>query len=176
MGFFVYIHTAPNKKRYVGITAMNPKQRWKGGCGYRSNHHFYAAIKKYGWKNFTHQVFEVSSEEAMYCNEQELIELFMTNNPKYGYNKSAGGEKSSFGCSRSLSQETKLKISISNIGKHGKGMGRERQTEETKNKIRDAQKGHAKPQYKWLTPVGEIVGMSIQNAKRFHPDWVKIND
>ena len=150
MGFFVYIHTAPNKKRYVGVTHMNPKKRWDCGRGYKQNKHFYAAIQKYGWENFTHQVFEVPSEEAMYRNEQELIELFMTNNPKYGYNKSIGGEKSSFGCK--FSEEAKKKLSDAHrrnpiwVGKH--------HTEETKQKISEAKKGHKLPE-EWKHKIGE---------------------
>ena len=48
--YFVYMHTSPNNKRYIGITSYtNPKRRWKGGYGYHKNDYFYRAIQKYGW-------------------------------------------------------------------------------------------------------------------------------
>lgn len=39
MSYYVYIHTCPNGKRYVGITTKNPKYRWSKGNGYKPNKH-----------------------------------------------------------------------------------------------------------------------------------------
>ena len=52
----VYVHTAPNGKRYVGITRQKLNRRWRYGEGYKRCVYFYKAIKKYGWDNITHQV------------------------------------------------------------------------------------------------------------------------
>ena len=43
--FSVYVHIAPNGKRYYGITSREPHRRWGNGNGYRQNRHFYNAIK-----------------------------------------------------------------------------------------------------------------------------------
>lgn len=108
MKFYVYIHTSPSKKRYVGVTSQHPETRWKKGWGYERQKHFFAAIQKYGWDNFIHQVFEVPSREAMFQNEKELIELFKTNDPRFGYNTSSGGEKTPAGWH--LSKDSKQKM------------------------------------------------------------------
>ena len=100
--FYVYVHTCPNGKRYVGCTTQTkPEYRWQEGRGYWYNKHFYSAILKYGWDNFEHEVFEVESEEEMYRKEIELISFYHSNDPEYGYNNSTGGEHSSLGCIRS---------------------------------------------------------------------------
>lgn len=46
----VYCFTAPNGKRYVGITSLKPEYRWNEGKGYKHNHHLYNAIKNMGGK------------------------------------------------------------------------------------------------------------------------------
>lgn len=123
----VYIHISPSNKYYVGITSLeNPQIRWRYGYGYKYNSHFWNAIKKYGWNNFQHEIFanHLTKDEA--CNmEITLIKLLKSNNNKYGYNKSSGGEYGRAGIK--LSEETKEKIRQSNIGK--------RASEETKRKI-----------------------------------------
>lgn len=99
--YFVYMHTSPNNKRYVGITSYtNPKRRWKGGYGYHKNDYFYRAIQKYGWDNFKHEILAsgLSKEDA--CKmEIELIEKYKTRHPEFGYNYSKGGETSE-GCGK----------------------------------------------------------------------------
>ena len=101
--FYVYVHTCTaNGKRYVGCTTQaRPELRWQRGRGYQHNDHFYRAILKHGWNNFQHEVFEVESEEEMYRKEVELISFYHSNDPRYGYNHSSGGEKSASGCIRS---------------------------------------------------------------------------
>ena len=54
--YYVYKHTSPNNKIYIGITGQNPEKRWQSGIGYVGNTHFANAIKKYGWKNFKHEI------------------------------------------------------------------------------------------------------------------------
>lgn len=123
----VYIHISPSNKYYVGITSQeDPRIRWRHGNGYKYNLHFWNAIKKYGWENIQHEIFasQLTKDEA--CNmEITLIKVLQANNHKYGYNKSSGGEYSRAGIK--LSDETKEKISQSNMGK--------RASEETKRKI-----------------------------------------
>lgn len=90
----VYIHTAPNGKRYVGITSQEKLYRRTGsnGDGYKTQQLFWRAIQKYGWNNFTH---EIVADNLTECDalkmEIELIEHYKTTNPNYGYNISVGG-------------------------------------------------------------------------------------
>ena len=87
----VYCHTAPNGKRYVGIS-NNPEKRWNNGEGYIKNYLFYRAIKKYGWDAFKHEILydnltlkQAGELEKKIINEWNLL------NPQYGYNLREGG-------------------------------------------------------------------------------------
>ena len=93
MGYSVYKLTAPNGKVYIGITSRKPENRWKNGKGYYQNKHLYSAIIKYGWENFTHDVLvsDISKETA--CEmEKTLVAMFRSNDARFGYNNSEGGE------------------------------------------------------------------------------------
>lgn len=107
--FYVYVHVCPNGKRYVGITAASkPEYRWgKNGEKYKGQL-FERAIRKYGWSNITHEVFEVDSAEEMYRKEVELISFYHSNDPEYGYNLSGGGESGHSGCRYSEEHRKKL--------------------------------------------------------------------
>ena len=114
--FYVYIHTCPNGKKYVGLTTTEPKKRWASGWGYKNNSHFTRAIQKYGWNNIEHQVFEVDTKEEMFFLEKYFIAYYQTNKNEFGYNKSSGGENGGMGCHRSI--ETRHKLSESHKGMH----------------------------------------------------------
>ena len=104
--YTLYLHTNLfNNKKYVGITSLNPFQRWKNGLGYKKNEHFYRAIQKYGWKNFKHEILEkdLTLEQANQ-KEKNLIALLKSNNPNYGYNIQEGGDHAP------QTEETKEKI------------------------------------------------------------------
>lgn len=91
--YILYKHTSPSKKVYIGITKRLPEQRYNYGHGYRGNPHFFNAIKKYGWNNFSHEVLESGlSEEEAKKREIELISLYDSTNPSKGYNRSPGGD------------------------------------------------------------------------------------
>ena len=114
--YIVYIHTNKRDgKRYVGITCQSPNRRWRNGNGYYENDHFYRAICRDGWENFTHEIVlaGVSKEEA--CQkEKELISLYKSNDERFGYNKSTGGENPSEGTI--MSAEAKAKMSKAHKG------------------------------------------------------------
>lgn len=107
MRYWVYVHTCPNGKKYVGCTKqISPNRRWLKGRGY-SSQFFGKAILKYGWDNITHEVFEVETEEKMYQKEAELVLLYRSNNPLFGYNCTEGGE----GCpGHTVSEEAREKM------------------------------------------------------------------
>ena len=112
----VYMHTSPSGKVYVGITCQPTYARWKNGNGYKNNKHFYNAIIKYGWDNFEHQIIlENVSKETACAVEIELISKYRSNQFKYGYNRSTGGEFAAIGVPKSA--ETRSKISNSLKGR-----------------------------------------------------------
>lgn len=87
MNFKVYMHIAPNNKKYVGITQQKLYKRWQNGSAYHHNKHFTNAILKYGWDNFEHIVIAENLNKEDACKlEQKLIKKYKTNNRKYGYN------------------------------------------------------------------------------------------
>lgn len=91
----VYVHVnLINGKKYVGITTMNPpEKRWQNGYGYYRNAHFTNAIKKYGWNNFAHFVLYENIPIKIAKNIEEiLIQEHFTHDPRFGYNKTMGGE------------------------------------------------------------------------------------
>ena len=89
--YCVYKHTTPNNKVYIGMTGVNPLQRWSNGEGYAGQPKFYKAILKYGWDNIRHEIVYsgLTMEEA--CEkEKEQIEKY--GSVRNGYNCSTGGE------------------------------------------------------------------------------------
>lgn len=90
----LYKHTSPSNKVYIGITSQLPKVRWgKNGANYKTNKYFNNAITKYGWDKFKHEIiFSNLSEFDAKELEIEYIAKFNSNNQKYGYNLTIGGE------------------------------------------------------------------------------------
>lgn len=166
--YVVYKHTSPSGKVYIGITRQNPRVRWGNGNNYSSNRHFSQAIKKYGWKNFRHEIlFSCLSEQDAKNEEIRQIALYDSTNPNNGYNITYGGESGSgyhhsdearSKISKAMrgrvspmrgrphSADSKAKISASNKNKvRRKGF---HLSEETKSKISEANKGIPRPKSK----------------------------
>ena len=162
----VYKHTTPSGKVYIGITSRQHNTRWKKGKGYMTQL-FGRAVRKYGWENIKHEVLKqgLSKEEAKYW-ERRYIAKYKSNNPKYGYNQTPGGD-----LRNPLSEEAKMRISFSNYGrKHG------RPSKATRRKISKAlignQNGKAGRKvrcimtgqvFNTLKEAGEYFGVSSQN-------------
>lgn len=141
--FSVYVHISPSNKYYVGITCQIPERRWRSdGGAYKNNSYFWNAIQKYGWDNFQHEIIAQNLTRDEACNfEIVLIKKLKSNNYKYGYNRSSGGEvNQGFTLSketreklsnalkgRKLSEKQRLALINANIGRH--------RSEETKKKI-----------------------------------------
>lgn len=132
MSYIVYRHITPSGKSYVGITGQKPKRRWQNGYGYIDNNYFWKAICKYGWNNIKHEIlYSNLTQEEAFQKEIESISKFKSNDRKFGYNLSTGGESGNAGVR--LSEETKEKLRIANTGKIP--------TEETRKKLSIALKG-----------------------------------
>ena len=92
MSYYVYKHTFPNDKVYIGITCMEPEERWNGGKGYIGQSVMLKAILEFGWDNIEHEiVYEGLSEEEAEQKEIELIAKYNSNDSNFGYNVSDGG-------------------------------------------------------------------------------------
>jgi group I intron endonuclease len=132
--YTVYLHTnLIDGKRYVGITSRKTSLRWGvDGRGYKhnSNSHFWNAIKKHGWSNFSHEVLNegLTLEEA-FKMEHDISERFQTTNPEFGYNMMAGT-----GGNFSVSEETRKKFRETRRGENNRMYGR-KHSEETKAKL-----------------------------------------
>lgn len=85
--FYVYVHTVPNGKIYVGQT-KDVLKRWNNGEGYVGNRLFYKDITIYGWNNIKHEIIaEYEDCEAALKLEAVLIALLKAENENYGYNQ-----------------------------------------------------------------------------------------
>lgn len=85
--YYVYIHTLPNGKIYVGQTKQ-PVRRWNNGDGYVDNEELYNAIQKFGWNNIKHEIigaFESLVDARIY--EALLIFHLNSEDGQTGYNK-----------------------------------------------------------------------------------------
>lgn len=116
--YTVYKHICPNNKIYIGITGQNPFKRWKNGLGYKRSKHFFNAILKYGWDNIKHEILYAGLTKEEACEkETELIAQYKSNQKKFGYNLSVGGESGAKGSHHTFSDEHKRKMSEAHRGK-----------------------------------------------------------
>lgn len=97
--YCIYVHTNKiNGKKYVGLTSSpDPNRRWGNGKGYgKKQPVFHAAIQKYGWENFDHEVLLTGLTRYMACKMEsyyiEKLETFIGEHPDKGYNMTKGGE------------------------------------------------------------------------------------
>ena len=135
--YCVYIHVNKiNNKKYVGITKTSLIKRWgKNGSGYTRSKKsiFGCAIEKYGWENFTHEIFTTNISKERACRlEIILIETLRTRDKRYGYNVQKGGQLGNAGVV--FSEESIAKMRKAKIGK--------RLPEEHKKNISVGLKGH----------------------------------
>ena len=156
----MYKHTTPSGKIYIGITQQRPEARWLCGHGYKSNTHFYKAIKKYGWNNITHEIIKEGLTQTQAEDlEKKLILKYKSHDKDRGYNKALGGHalsvesRKKIGTTRRargytswtkgkhLSEETKAKISRANTGK------RHTLSDEARKNIAAAKTGDKNPNY-----------------------------
>ena len=127
--YFVYIHINKiNKKVYVGITKQIPENRWANGKGYKDSPRFWNAICKYGWDNFEHKILYSNLTQKEACAyESLLINKYNSNNAKYGYNLTSGGEKHYI-----FTDEVREKLSQQKIGEKNPMFGTHKTKEQKK--------------------------------------------
>lgn len=161
MAFSVYMHVLPDGKRYVGLTSIKPSYRFNYGRGYKGNKQFYAAIQFFGWENIRHEIVAEGLTEEEACDlEIKLIAEYKCTDPRYGYNKSRGGQK---GCSGvKYTAERLQKIIGANNPMYGRHM-----SDETKRRISEAKKGRSI----WSEEARNL--MSINRRGEKSPRWGK---
>ena len=73
----VYKHTSPSNKVYIGITSKSCQERWANGNGYKGNSIFSKSIKKYGWKNISHEILYegLTKKEAIKKEKERLAAM-----------------------------------------------------------------------------------------------------
>lgn len=115
--YYIYIHTFPNDKVYIGITCRNPKYRWDNGNGYqKSQRKMYNAIQKYGWENVKHEIlYEDLTKEEAEQKEIELIAKYNSTNDMCGYNIEKGGN-----ANKEITQETRALMRKNHKGTTGR--------------------------------------------------------
>ena len=97
MTYLIYKHTNKfNGKSYIGQTSQKTTRRWRNGTGYKESPIFYAAIQKYGFDNFTHEILEENIPTKILADEREQywIQYYHTwiYDPLcHGYNSTRGG-------------------------------------------------------------------------------------
>lgn len=130
----VYVHiNKENGKKYVGITSRDPRVRWANGHGYSTKLPIGRAIEKYGWDNFEHKIlYSDIDENSAKALERRLIKEWRTQDDKYGYNVTSGGDGVS---GFRHTNESKRKMSMAKTGANSYIFGCHH-SDSTKNKIR----------------------------------------
>lgn len=139
--FFLYKHTSPSGKVYIGITNRDPHFRWgKDGCNYlaktktdKYKHPKFAnAILKYGWDNIKHEILYQNLDKNAACLlEQQYIREYKSKN--MCYNLTLGGE-GMWGFE--FSEESLEKMRISHLGKKQSSSTITKRAEKCKGKKR----------------------------------------
>lgn len=132
----IYKYTSPSGKVYIGQTIKEEVRKQQHKACYDDTY-FHRAIKKYGYENFTYEVlFWTTSKDKnnlkviLDALERFYIRKFKSNDRKYGYNGTSGGEGT---YDKVVGEETRMKLSAAAKGKHP--------SEETRKKLSDAMKG-----------------------------------
>ena len=126
------IENLVNGKKYVG-QSVDIKKRWRNhryklNCQEHGNAHLQNAWNCYGKDNFKFYIIETCDIGCLDEKERYYIHLFKSNDRSFGYNDTDGGHSN-----KSLSEETKRKISNAHIGKP--------LSEEHKKKLSDINSG-----------------------------------
>ena len=108
--YYVYMHTCPNYKVYVGMS-KDPVQRWNKGNGYKYNSEFYKDIQRYGWDNIKHEIIlKTYYGWVARMNEKRLITQYKKQRKCYNI----VNEENQKSC------QSKRKIPLKKVGKYTK--------------------------------------------------------
>lgn len=107
------IENISSQKKYIGLS-NNIEKRWKTHIRELNNNnhvnaHLQAAWNAYGADDFTFQTIELCDKSMLKEREQYYIKMYNSNDERYGYNLTSGGDYNS-----KVNDCVKEKISISN--------------------------------------------------------------
>lgn len=149
---YIYKHTTPNGKSYIGQTIQEPDKRWKDGLRYKDSILFGRAIYKYGWVNIEHEIlWEIEYPDKLELmdnlNFLETLEILSNDTlAPNGYNLNTGGKmRLPSDATRARMSESRKKFYESggtawNHGLDFGGMSGKEHSEETKKKMSETRK------------------------------------
>ena len=172
----IYIATCKiNNKSYVGKT-INSLERRKSKHRFNATNSkkssFYNAIRKYGFENFNWRIIGFIEKELLNDAEKACIEFYRSNEKKYGYNLTIGGdgqdpkiakETGKKNKGRKLTEEHKKKIS--------EWSSNRRHSMETKEKMSQKHKGKSYSK-ETLDKMAAAQKQRLSN-KQNHPMYMK---
>ena len=187
--YYVYKHTFPNGKVYIGITSQDLYKRWRNGNGYKGCTLMHKAIQKYGWENIKHEIlFSGLTKQQAEQKEIELISYYNSTNKEFGYNIENGGNTigthaeqtkkkiADFNKGRVLPLETRKKISEkhkgvftesqrenhwSKTGTYKPVSGYYHHSTETKNKLKEFRNKNKDKYNKQVLQIDKLTGQVI---------------
>lgn len=201
---YVHVCKIPNNngiyKKYFGITCQTIKSRWgNNGDGYKCKDknneyiYFYKAILKHGWDNFEHIVLhEYLSKWEAEDLEKKFIAYYKTDDKKYGYNCTKGGEggipneetcnkiskalsgKNNYWYNKTIPSDIRQKMCENHADISGENhpLFNTHRTQKTKNKIMQSQNcsiiicNETKKVYKSIREASRITGLSRSSIRR----------
>lgn len=142
-----------NNKLYIG-KALNINNRFRCHIyelnnNKHNNEHLQSAWNKYGEKNFKFEILKECHIDDLNDNEEYFIRYYSSNNRKYGYNKTIGGDGGDTFTNNICKEEIREKISSANTGK--------KRTLEQRQNISNAVKGKKR---------SDTVRQNISNGKK----------
>ena len=156
-----------NGKVYVGqsirIEARFDQHKSSLKGGYHENSHLQRAYNLYGADSFKFDILEECTLDVIDNRERHWISYYNSTNEDFGYNIEDGGS-----LNKSLSEETKKKISAAKIGRSNGP-----RSEETKRKIGEKNKGNIAFLGKTHS---EETKRKMSEAKKYKPTQDMIND
>lgn len=168
MSFVIYKHTNKiNNKSYIGQTCQDPERRWRAdGSGYKDSPLFWAAIEKYGWENFSHEILEENlTQDEANIKEQYWIKYYNTyGENSQGYNLTPGGKNYMHEYWENPSFKEKMKQSFS---KSKKAMPQEHKENIQKRLQEGLQKAWSDEQWK-KERINNLKGKNNPNSKKVY--------
>ena len=181
---YIYIHTSPSGKSYIGQTynVKGTKARWRNGYGYDNGTIIRTAIDKYGWDNFSHDILHEVEEddlETLVDSLNKLEEYEIMNRKTIvpdGYNSVSGGYNSM------VSDATRKNMSVAARKRYlngeavwNKGLPKELQPRYGKKQT-DKQKEAARRAIKKSIGLGKIAGHKVGEFRHSEDSKKKISD